>query len=456
MNQPSIKISVKKGYTPKIIGIPTSEITSAATPRTIAMRPEKIPYIKPKLHVAEGDSVKRGTLVFSDKKRPELRFCAPGGGRITAINYGPRRVIREVVIRLAESEPAESFTPVSGQDLPGMTAQELLHLLAEGGMLPLIRQLPFNTIADPETSPPAILVPLTNSEPFHPPPGIYLDGKEKFFEHGLQALRTITPKVHVYAHEAHLGGAGGNERLVSEWMTHTVSGNYPADHPGVLLYHIRKEPADNPAWYMHGQDVLLLGEFLKTGQYPTDRIITVAGSAVEHRRHVRTRIGAPVRALLPADFPAAGNRIVAGGVFNGYDVSEDTYVGLYETALTVLPEGDQPEFFGFARPGFHKLSFSRSFLSAWNPSPLPGDCGMHGEHRACVNCSYCAGVCPVDILPQFTYKALVADDIEDALAHGLLDCVTCGLCSFVCPSKVELRETLQNAKLDYYKEQTDA
>jgi Na+-transporting NADH:ubiquinone oxidoreductase subunit A len=77
---------------------------------------------------------------------------------------------------------------------------------------------------------------------------------------------------------------------------------------------------------------------------------------------------------------------------------------------------------------------------------------MHGGERACIACGYCAQVCPVDIFPQFTYKAVLAEEIEESLEHGLLDCVECGLCSYVCPSKIELFETLKNAKAAFYRE----
>jgi Na+-transporting NADH:ubiquinone oxidoreductase subunit A len=80
------------------------------------------------------------------------------------------------------------------------------------------------------------------------------------------------------------------------------------------------------------------------------------------------------------------------------------------------------------------------------------DCGQHGEVRACVNCGTCARICPVDILPQFTMKCLVADEVEEALAHGLLDCAECGLCTYACPSKIQLREVFPAAKAQYYKE----
>ena len=81
------------------------------------------------------------------------------------------------------------------------------------------------------------------------------------------------------------------------------------------------------------------------------------------------------------------------------------------------------------------------------------NCNMNGEERACVNCGTCATICPVDILPQYAMKAVLAEEIDDALAHGLLDCVECGLCTYVCPSKIEICETLKQAKHEYYREQ---
>jgi Na+-transporting NADH:ubiquinone oxidoreductase subunit A len=77
-------------------------------------------------------------------------------------------------------------------------------------------------------------------------------------------------------------------------------------------------------------------------------------------------------------------------------------------------------------------------------------CNRHGGLRACIQCGFCTRVCPVDILPQLAYKAVLAGEVEESLAHGLLDCVECGLCSFVCPSKIDLLQTLRRAREAYY------
>jgi Na+-transporting NADH:ubiquinone oxidoreductase subunit A len=165
-------------------------------------------------------------------------------------------------------------------------------------------------------------------------------------------------------------------------------------------------------------------------------------------------MGVPLNHITKEHADGAGTaRYIVGGIFKGYTGSKDSYMGFYETSLVLIPEGDEKEFLGFARPGFNKPSRSRAFLSFLNKSSMAMDCNCHGEERACINCGFCAEVCPVDILPQFTYKNILADEIEAALSHGLLDCVECCLCTFVCPSKIELRNLLKEAKKTYFLEQ---
>jgi Na+-transporting NADH:ubiquinone oxidoreductase subunit A len=155
----------------------------------------------------------------------------------------------------------------------------------------------------------------------------------------------------------------------------------------------------------------------------------------------------------PGERPApSAARYIVGGIFTGFAADPDSYMGFYQNSLNLIDDGDREELLGFIRPGMNKPSYSTAFLSVLRRKPFPMDCGQHGEVRACVNCGTCAAVCPVDILPQFTMKCLAADEVEEALAHGLLDCAECGLCTYACPSKIELREVFRLAKASYYKE----
>lgn len=430
-------------------GAPGSTTQTAGPVDRLIVSAERISHIKTRLQVKEGDRVRLGSVLFTDKRNPDMRFLSPGAGVIETIEYGPRRVIRAIVIQLDRTEEQESFKSLApGQTPESLSRSELVQRLTEGGIWPFIRSLPFRDIADPGIVPPAIIVPLDCLDPFHPPPAFYLEGAEDDFYTGLLALSLLAPIVNVV-------GNGQDPPPMPEKtqrvVTHRLNGPYPADDPGVFIYHTRADAQDNASWYIHGADVVLLGKFLTTGRFPVQRVVTVSAPGVIS--HVHTRIGAPITSLAPAVENLLDYRVIAGGVFRGQAVSPGAGVNYYETAITVLPEGNKPEFVGFLRPGFRKPSHWRAFLSAFNPGPFDRDTGLHGEERACINCGACAEVCPVDILPQFTMKSLVAGEIEEALAHGLLDCVECGLCSYVCPSKVELCEQLRSARKTFYKEQ---
>ncbi|MFC1875788.1 4Fe-4S dicluster domain-containing protein [Thermodesulfobacteriota bacterium] len=441
-------IRIQKGYDLPILGEPSRELVRIATPECVASLPERIPFVKPRLAVKEGDAVKIGSTLFEDKRNPDVKFLSPGGGSIQQINFGKRRVIKEIVIKLDGEEEREAFQAYTEADIDIIKRPDLVSAIMRGGCWGLFRVLPFGDIPDQEIEPPSIIVNIDSKEPFQPSPEVYLNGAMDLFQFGVNILKKLSKKVCLTITDTQAAKTQLNGMSI-----HVMKGPYPAGEPGVLLYHTKQHPKENRAWTITGQNLLLLAGLLKQGQYSIERTMVVAGSRANNQRHLATRIGVPLRFVAgeSSDAPG-GSRFIAGGIFSGYPSEKDSYLGLFETALIVLPEGDQKELFGFARPGFHKPSYSRAFLSFLSRDPLLMDCGMHGEVRACINCGYCSEVCAVDILPQFTLKSILAGEVEEALAHGLLDCVSCGLCTYVCPSKIDLCQSLQQARGDYYRE----
>jgi Na+-transporting NADH:ubiquinone oxidoreductase subunit A len=445
-----ISVNIRKGYKINIAGEPSHEVVESAKPSRVALLPERIPFVKPRLKVKVGDKVKMGTPIFEDKRNPDVIFLSPAGGEIVQINFGPRRVIKEIVVELDHNEDHEAFPVFSSTQIESIQRNELVKAIMAGGLWPLLRELPFRDIANPDFTPPCIIVSLDAKEPFQAASEVYLKNKIDFFEFGIKILRKLSEKVLIST-------SADNTFILQKlngYVTHTCNGVYPSDDPGVLLYHIKKTQAENKAWFINGQDVLLLAELLKTGKYPIERTVVLGGNMAKEKKHILTRVGVPLDHLIPGhtDYSIRARHIV-GGIFRGYIGNKDSYMGFYETSLVLIPEGGEKEFFGFLRPGYAKPSRSRAFLSYFNKSTLLMDCNFHGEERACINCGSCTEVCPVDILPQFTYKCVLADEIEEALVHGMLDCVECGLCTYVCPSKLELCETLKKTKKAYYLEQ---
>jgi len=445
-----IRIAVKKGYDVNITGVPSSVIQHLETPVFVAMLPEKIPFIKPRLLVKIGDKVNIGSPLFEDKKTSYLKFMSPGGGFVHAVNFGPRRIIKEIVIKIDPKENQESFDSLSEQDLDRISQNDLVQALVHGGMWHFIKELPFGNTPDPSQSPPAIIVRMCNSEPFHPGPNQYLADRFDLLEYGIKVLNKLSSDIVVSVKDPDAFASNKLKKIA----THEICGRYPSDHPGVLVYNTKKKASENRTWFIHGEDLLLVADFLKTGKYPTKRIFARSSRPGADSCYIDSRIGVRISDICGNVEDNTQRRYISGGVLTGYEVSADSFMGIYETSLTVFPKSDVNELFGFIRPGTKKPSYSRTFLSFFSRRALDMDACIHGEVRACINCGICSTVCQVDILPQFTYKAVLADDIEEAVEHGLLDCVECGLCTYVCPSKIELYETLKLAKYAYYNEQT--
>ncbi|MFH2064201.1 MAG: 4Fe-4S dicluster domain-containing protein [Pseudomonadota bacterium] len=440
-----ISVTVTKGYDLPISGRPSPEVKTLKKPLRVASLPERIPFIKPRLQVEVHDPVRIGSVLYEDKQNTDLKFLSPGSGTVTAINFGERRVLREIVIELDREEQVVDFPKIADSDIRSLERESLIRMLMQGGVWPLIRELPFRNIADPKSSPSSIWVVMDSGDPFQASPEVYLRGREALFSFGLKIIKRLGIPVNVSVPD-HLRLLG-----ISEKITHRVRGPYPAYDPGVVLYQTKKSASENVCWYLTGQDLLAIASLMKNGKYPVERIVAAGGSRVTTGCHFQTRTGVPIRDMIPE--LADDTTCVAGGLLTGYVVDADSFLGLHETSLFCMDKGDRPQLFGFLRPGLTKHSYSRTFLSVFRKRSFDMDSGMHGEERACVNCGSCIRICPVDILPQFTIKCLAADAIEEALAHGLLDCVECGLCSYVCPSKIELREILRKAKHDYYMEQ---
>lgn len=442
-------VKIKKGYRVRIAGEPSNNVESLADPSQIAFLPEKIPFIKPRLRVTQGDAVEIGSVLFEDKRNPDFKFLSPAGGVVSRIQFGPRRVIEAIVIDCdTDNEAHAKFPLISTAGLAALDRQQLVDHILTGGLWWIFRQLPFRDLPDPETIPPAIIVGLSAMEPFQPSPDVYLQDRIDLLTFGLKVLDKLSQgNVVVFAN-----GDTPLPDAADQALTHRVWGRYPADDPGTVLYHIKTSVAQNRSWFISGQDLILLAQLLVRGEYPVDRVVSVAGSGASKPRHFRTRLGVPVAQLVDAVTLDSDIRFVVGGLFRGYESDYRGFMGHYETALNLVPSGSNAEFLSLFNPGMRKPSYSRVFLSRLNPGKLVYDCNLKGGERACIACMHCADVCPVDILPHMTYKAVLVDEVEEYLEHGLLDCVACGLCSYVCPSKIELTQTFIKAKADYAKE----
>ena len=91
-------ITIKKGLDLPIAGKPAQVIHSGKAVNQVAILGEEYVGMRPSMKVREGDVVKKGQVLFEDKKNPGVVFTAPASGTITVINRGEKRVLQSVVI----------------------------------------------------------------------------------------------------------------------------------------------------------------------------------------------------------------------------------------------------------------------------------------------------------------------------------------------------------------------
>ena len=169
---------IQKGLDLPIKGAPEQRYGDTPMVGKVAVLARDYPFMKPRMHVQVGDQVKRGQLLFEDRKTEGVRFTSPGAGTVAAINRGARRALQSVVIDLtaserrgkpedAEHQPFESFT---GREWPSSIALAVLDLLVESGLWTALRQRPFSNVPSPASSCHSIFVTAIDTEPLSPDP----------------------------------------------------------------------------------------------------------------------------------------------------------------------------------------------------------------------------------------------------------------------------------------------
>ena len=134
----------------------------------------------------------------------------------------------------------------------------------------------------------------------------------------------------------------------------------------------------------------------------------------------------------------------------GENIGESGHLGFYDEQITVLPEGDKAELFGWALPTAQKLSFHRalglfSFLNSKKKEYVI-DTNTKGEPRAFVMTGEFEKVLPMDILPTYLLKAILAEDFDEMEALGLYEVIEedFALCEFIDVSKHDIQAIVRD------------
>lgn len=430
-------IKIKRGLDIPLAGAPSAEIESAPATRAVALLGGDYHGMKPTMAVQVGDVVKRGDLLFTDKKCEGVRYTAPAGGRVASINRGAQRAFQSIVIEIDGDEPAkfEQFSSESARKLPAETIKQQL---IDSGQWTALKARPFGRVADPATTPTGVFITAIDTHPHAPDPEQVIALEAEAFEVG-QVLLANLVACPVYLCAA--PGAQMPQAVHERLSRHDFAGPHPAGLAGTHVHFLMGASVEKIAWTIGYQDVIAMGRLFLDGALYTDRIISLAGPAVSRPRLISSRVGADLQALVAGEQHGEDARLLSGSVLGGRAVQSDTaYLGRYHQQVALLPEGRDRAFMGWLSPGLQKHSVMGIYLSSWLGSkPLAMSTNTNGSERAMVPVGAYEKVMPLDILPTQLLRALLVGDTETAQALGCLelDEEDLALCTYVCPGKYE-------------------
>jgi len=186
-----MRITIKKGLDVPISGSPDPVIENADDVGSVALVGWDTPGLKPSMKVAEGDRVKLGQHLFTDKRNPGVRYTAPGCGTVSAINRGERRVLNSVAINL-DGDEAESWQAFEPEKISNIEAETIRETLAESGLWTALRSRPFGRIPATDSAPNSIFVTATNTNPLAVDPALVIAEDTEVFLTGIRLLAKLT------------------------------------------------------------------------------------------------------------------------------------------------------------------------------------------------------------------------------------------------------------------------
>ncbi len=439
-------INIKKGLDLPIEGAPSQVIHDGSAVKRVAVLGEEFIGMRPTMHVRVDDQVKKGQVLFVDKKNPGVKYTAPASGVVKEVNRGAKRVLQSVVIEVNGSEQ-ETFASFSAGELASLDRAKVQEVLVESGQWPALRTRPFSKVPALDSTPSSIFVTAIDTNPLAADPAIVIAEQAEAFEAGLAVVSRLTDgKVFV----CKAPGATVPSSSVAQVEVHEFGGKHPAGLVGTHIHHLDAVSASKQVWHLGYQDVIAFGKLFLTGEIFTDRVVALAGPTVKNPRLIKTQLGASTDDIVAGELEDGENRVISGSVLSGTTASgPHAFLGRYHTQITALLEGREKELFGWIAPGAKKFSVTRTFLSHLAPSRLfKMTTSTGGSSRSMVPIGNYERIMPLDILPTLLLRDLIAGDLDGAISLGALelDEEDLALCTFVCPGKYEygpiLRERL--------------
>ncbi|MBR5464276.1 MAG: Na(+)-translocating NADH-quinone reductase subunit A [Alistipes sp.] len=437
-------ITLRKGLDINLAGVAAKQCKQLPMASEYGISPLDFEGVTPKLLVKVGDEVKAGTPLFFNKADERILFTSPVSGVVAAINRGEKRKVLSVTVTPAEKQTYEEFPKL---DVKKASREEVVELLLKSGLWPMIQQRPYGIIANPSDQPKAIFISAFDTAPLAPDYDFVLAAERANIEAGIALLGRLTEgKVHLS-----LPTVAPVMSQVEGAETHIFKGKHPAGNVGVQIHHIDPVNKGEVVWTVNIQDVAIIGRLATEGKVNMCKTIALAGSEVEAPQYYNVISGARIDSIVAGKLKQQQEgdsvRLISGNVLTGAKRAENEFLGYYANQLTVIPEGDKFELFGWMMPRFKKFSVSRAYFSWLCPKKeYKLDTNLNGGERPFVVSGLYEQYLPMDIYPVYLLKACMAGDIDKMENLGIYEVIEedIALCEFVDPSKIEMQQVLRD------------
>lgn len=445
-----MKIRISKGLNLPIAGaVESLDARTVATER-VAVVPDDYPGFVPKVDVAPGDIVKAGDTLMHDKNHPQLCLVAPAAGRVAEVRRGERRRLLKVEIEVSGDDARRFDCSAAGR-------AEAVALLARSGMLALMRQRPYDIVPSPDVLPRDIFVTAIFSAPLELPLAARVGAADKpALDAAARMLAGVTAgKVYV-SHGADwtLGAIDGAEMV-------EFDGPHPSGNAGVQIAAIRPVNKGETVWTLDIDTLLRIGRLLLTGRFDGSATVAVCGPAAGRPYVARTCMGAAVAPLLAGAGIADDGRhrrVISGNVLTGVKVdAADGCLHYPYRQITIMDEGDDvDEFMGWASVSPSKMSTKRSFPGHFMRRLFRPDARVLGGRRAMILSGEYDAMMPMDIMPEYLLKAIMARDIDNMERLGIYEVAPedFALAEYADTSKLPLQHIVREG-LDYMRKETE-
>jgi len=431
-------IFIKKGHDIRIAGIPSKDVVSIPGSDTVAISPKTFRGVKPKRMVSEGDRVQIGSPLFFDKTKPEVKWASPANGTVQTIQFGARHVIEKIEIKIEGTDSISGQTFLMEQ-LESADHQTILNRILEANLFPLIRQRPFNKVANPKDSPRDIFISAVNTAPLSVDLESVLESEKMAFQAGVTALSKLTD-----------GSVVVTSKKAMELQhaeVQTISGPHPAGNVGIQIHHSKSIKPGEIIWSVNAQHVITLGKLFLNGSYSPDILVTIAGPGATNPQTVFAKVGASIGSLIAKQEISEPTRLISGNVLTGQTVEVDNFLGFYDSSVSIVLDSVDRPFMGMLAVGNSesKYSLTNTFLT-FGEKFFNFNTAQNGELRAMVPINAWEKVLPMDVHPNALYRAILAQDIEEMEQLGMWECddEDFALCSFACPSKIDVGSVIRD------------